>query len=258
VTRRPLGTDSPAATTTLDDVGVREALLELSGVEAAYGLQVVIRDVSLSVPPSSIVALLGPNGAGKTTLLKVASGLVPPRAGTVLLGGHEVTAASPHTRATRGLCLIPEGRGIFRSLSVKENLRLLRPPWVADDHIEKVFDAFPILRSRLKQPAGNLSGGQQQMLALSRVFLSEPKVVLFDEISMGLSPIVVDEIFDTLKRLAADGVAMLLVEQYVSRALAMSDHVYLLNQGVITFSGQSTELSEAAVMRDYLGSNSQQ
>jgi len=235
--------------------GSSQALLKLSGIDAAYGRQVVTRGVTVEVPPSSIVALLGPNGAGKTTLLRVASGLLRPRSGYVSLGGHEVTSTSPHARSARGLCLIPEGRGIFRSLTVAENLLLQRPPWVTEDHTDQALEAFPILGSRLKQAAGNLSGGQQQMLALSRVYLSEPRVVLFDEVSMGLAPIVVDEIFEALARFAAQGIAMLVVEQYVSRALAMSDHVYLLNQGTVTFSGAPSDLDEEAVMREYLGSD---
>jgi branched-chain amino acid transport system ATP-binding protein len=227
--------------------------LELSAVTAAYGRHIVIRELNLRVPPNSIVALLGPNGAGKTTVLRVAAGLLRPKTGSVTLDGVDVTARQPYARVRQGLCLIPEGRGIFRSLTVAENLLLFRPPWEDTDRSEQALDAFPDLRRKLGQIAGNLSGGQQQMLALTRIYLARPKVALLDEISLGLAPKIVNELFEFVPRLVAAGTALLLVEQYVNRALKMCDHVYLLNQGQVTFAGEPASLDQAAIVRDYLG-----
>jgi branched-chain amino acid transport system ATP-binding protein len=148
---------------------------------------------------------------------------------------------------------VPEGRGIFPNLSVRENLVLQVPRRLADVGYEPALEVFPILRDRLSQRAGSLSGGQQQMLALSRCFVSEPSVVLLDEVSMGLAPRIIDEIFDALVKLTQRGIALLLVEQYVSRALGVADHVYLLGRGSITFSGPPTDLDEAELMRRYVG-----
>ena len=231
-------------------------LLELDGVTAGYGRTIVLRDVSLTVAPNSIVALLGPNGAGKSTLLRVAAGLLAPLHGTVRLCGEDVTAEPPNRRAHKGLCLMPEARGIFRSLTVAENLELSTPPWVREDRTERALTAFPALRERLRETAGRLSGGQQQMLALSRIQLADPQVVLLDEVSMGLAPIVVASIFETLKELASSGISVVLVEQYVNHALAMADHVYMMNRGQITFSGPPSELDERTVVEGYLGAES--
>jgi branched-chain amino acid transport system ATP-binding protein len=227
--------------------------LEIEGVSAGYGRTIVTRDVSLVVPPTGIVALLGSNGAGKTTLLRICAGLMKPRSGRVLLDGEDVTSISPNQRARRGLCLVPEGRGIFPSLTVGENLLLHTPPWIKEDRLDFALDAFPDLRDRLKQTAGRLSGGQQQMVALARVYLAQPRVVLLDEISMGLAPLVVDEIFERLVVMAESGMALLLVEQYVNRALEMADRVYLLSQGNVVFSGAASELDEDTVVARYLG-----
>jgi branched-chain amino acid transport system ATP-binding protein len=235
--------------------GSQEPLLELTGVTAGYGGATVLRDINVAVRPGVIDALLGPNGAGKTTLLRVAAGLLRPTDGVVLVRGVDVTAESPSRRARAGVCLIPEGRGIFRSLSVADNLRLQVPPWRRDADVDQALEAFPVLRDRLRQTAGTLSGGQQQMLALARCYLAKPAIVLLDEVSMGLAPRIVDEIFDALLSLAATGVALLLVEQYVSRALQMADTVHLLNRGSITFAGPSTDLDPATVMRGYLGAD---
>jgi branched-chain amino acid transport system ATP-binding protein len=225
----------------------------LTGVEAGYGGTVVLRDVDLTVPRGQIVALLGPNGAGKTTLLRTASGLLKPSRGTVRIAGNDVTGAAPYRRARAGLCLIPEGRGIWRNLTVRENLRLQAPPGSGDGSFDAAIDMFPILGQRLRQKAGTLSGGQQQMLALARAYLSGPSVVLLDEVSMGLAPKIVDEIFQALGRLSDAGVALLLVEQYVNRALEMADQVVLLDRGSVTFAGPPSALDENAVLRGYLG-----
>ncbi len=150
---------------------------------------------------------------------------------------------------------MPEGRGIFRSLSVAENLATYTPPWLHEERLERAFEAFPVLRDRLKSTAGTLSGGQQQMLALARVYVSEPRVVLFDEVSMGLAPLVVAEIFDAITQLAKGGISIVLVEQYVNRALAMADHAYMISRGRIVFSGPPSELDEQTVLSGYLGSD---
>jgi branched-chain amino acid transport system ATP-binding protein len=230
-----------------------QAVLALQGVSAGYGRTTVLRDVDLTVPAGKVVALLGPNGAGKTTLLRAASGLLGVGAGHVFMSGSDVTRKRPHERAKTGLCLVPEGRGIFPNLSVRENLLLQIPPWRKDAGYQRALEAFPILEERLAQRAGSMSGGQQQMLALSRCFLAEPRVVLLDEVSMGLAPRVIDEIFAALVKLSQSGVALLLVEQYVNRALKIADHVYLLGRGNITFSGPPSELDEAELMRRYVG-----
>jgi branched-chain amino acid transport system ATP-binding protein len=234
-------------------VPVGDAVLTLKRVSAGYGRTAVLRDVDLTVPAGKIVALLGPNGAGKTTLLRAASGLLSVSAGQVRLGGSDVTREPPYRRALGGLCLVPEGRGIFPNLSVRENLLLQVPPTRKHVGYEPALEAFPILSERLAQRAGSMSGGQQQMLALSRCFLCDPSVVLLDEVSMGLAPRIIDEIFDALVKLSQNGVALLLVEQYVNRALGIADDVYLLGRGRITFSGPPAELDEAELIRRYVG-----
>ena len=229
------------------------AALELSHINAGYDKVTILRDVDVTVPKGSIVGLLGPNGAGKTTLLRTASGLLRPFTGTVKINGVDLTNAPPNRRAKTGLCLIPEGRGIFRSLTVRDNLRLQVPPWSTDKSVDKAMEVFPILGERFGQLAGTMSGGQQQMLALARAYLSNPSVVLLDEVSMGLAPKMVDAIFETLQHLASTGVALLLVEQYVNRALEMVDTVVLLNKGKIMFTGAPNNLEQDEVLRGYLG-----
>ncbi len=229
------------------------AALELRAVSAGYGASAVLHDVSITVPRSSVVALLGPNGVGKTTTLRVAAGLLRPASGAVVIGGRESSKAAPFRRARQGVCLIPEGRGIFRSLTVRENLELLIPPWRKEKSIDPAVQAFPVLGQRLSQVAGSMSGGQQQQLALARAFLSAPAVVLLDEVSMGLAPVIVDQIFESLKLLASTGVALVLVEQYVSRALEMADTAYLMARGAIAWSGPAAALDTDAITRAYLG-----
>jgi len=226
--------------------------LSLVGLTAGYGRTTVLRDVNLDVPAGTVAALLGPNGAGKTTLLRAAAGLLRPSAGTVTVGGVNVDRARPHQRARAGLCLIPEGRGIFAALSVRENLLLQIPKWNHTARIDEAVQLFPALGERLGQTAGRLSGGQQQMLALSRCVLANPSVILLDEVSMGLAPIVIDQIFASLQQLAGRGVALLIVEQYVNRALAMADTVHLMNRGQLAYSGPSAGLDEDAVVAQYL------
>jgi branched-chain amino acid transport system ATP-binding protein len=228
-------------------------MLELAGITAGYGQQVVLRDVSLVVPDRAVVALLGPNGAGKTTLLRVASGLLRPERGRVLVDGADATGAPAHRLAALGVCHVPEGRGIYPTLSVRDNLRLQAPASMDASAASVAAERFPRLGERLTQRAGTLSGGEQQMLAMARAYLASPAVLLLDEVSLGLAPKVVDEIFQHLRLLAGQGVAMLLVEQYVTRALELADYVYILNRGRVRFAGEPRELGEAQVLASYLG-----
>ena len=242
----------------MTDVTVRSdgggvPVLDVEQVTAGYGDTVVLRDVSLSVTDSSVVALLGPNGAGKTTLLRTASGLIRPMGGTIRFDGEEVTGAAAHVMARKGLCHLPEGRGIFPSLSVRDNLILQSPKGEEHASIERAVEAFPILGTRIQQTAGSLSGGEQQMLALVRAYVSHPKLVVVDEASLGLAPLIVDKIFEMLQQIVDTGTSLLLVEQYVTRALAIADRVYLLNRGRVVFSGPADQLAGDDVFERYLG-----
>jgi branched-chain amino acid transport system ATP-binding protein len=228
-------------------------MLELRGITAGYGSHTVLRDVNLVVPDNAVVALLGPNGAGKTTLLRVASGLLKPTAGRILVDGVDATGWPPHRLSQAGVCHVPEGRGIFRALSVKDNIRLQARNGSGLEAVPAVAEAFPRLGERLEQRAGTMSGGEQQMLALARAYVAGAKTVLLDEVSMGLAPTVIDAIFEYLHRLAAQGAALLLVEQYVARALELADFVYILNKGRVQFVGESDELGEEQILASYLG-----
>jgi len=229
-------------------------MLELVDIVGGYGSTTVLRGVSVSVPAGSVVALLGPNGAGKSTTMRMASGLLRPASGRVVFDGEDVTRLGATSRARRGICHIVEGRSIFPSLTVKENLLLQTPRGVSRAEVlEQVSVAFPVLAERRRQVAGTLSGGEQQMLSLMRAYLSQPKVVLVDEASLGLAPLVVDGIFEFLGRIAASGVSLLVVEQYVSRALALAETVYLVNQGRIVFSGPTDDLDEDQIFALYAG-----
>jgi branched-chain amino acid transport system ATP-binding protein len=228
-------------------------MLLLRDITAGYGDTTVLRNVTLQVPSGSVVALLGANGAGKTTLLRVASGLLRPSAGRIEIDGDDVTAAPAHRLVERGLCHVPEGRGIFRSLTVRENLLLQSPPGRERAAIDRAAGVFPTLGQRLEQVAGTLSGGEQQMLALARSYVQEPRVVLLDEVSMGLAPKIVDEIFAFLDTLAREGSSLLLVEQYVTRALAVADYVYVLSKGEVSFVGEPSELAADDVFNAYAG-----
>jgi branched-chain amino acid transport system ATP-binding protein len=228
-------------------------MFALRGINAGYGATQVLRDVDLTVPPGSTVALLGPNGAGKTTLLRVASGLLEPTSGNMTIDDVDVTGDSPHQMVERGVCHVPEGRGIFPSLTVRENLVLHRIDGTDGEAVERAVEAFPRLGERLEQVARTMSGGEQQMLALARAYVQHPKFVLLDEVSMGLAPKIVDEIFEFLDRLAGKGAALLLVEQYITRALAAADFVYLLGRGSVLFAGEPAELDAEALAKRYVG-----
>lgn len=227
-------------------------MLELTGITGGYGSTTVLRDVSLSVPRGSVVALLGPNGAGKSTTMRMASGLLRPQHGSVMLEGADVTRAIPSRRARLGICHVMEGRSIFPSLTVRENLRLQATRGTSiSDVLDRTQQVFPQLAERPRQIAGTLSGGEQQMLALMRAYLSNPRVVLVDEASLGLAPVIVDQIFDFLSRIASEGVSLLIVEQYAERVLAIAETAYLLNQGRVVHGGPAQDLDEEQVFALY-------
>lgn len=230
-------------------------MLELTRVVAGYGDATVLRKVSLIVPTGKVVALLGPNGAGKTTLLRVASGLLQPVSGEIRLDGRSMIGQPADAFASRGICHIPEGRGVFRSMSVRDNLVMQSQKGQEDTALGRAVDAFPRLGERLNQIAGTMSGGEQQMLAVARAYLANPTVVLLDEVSLGLAPRIVDEIFAFLVRLSELGASLLLVEQYVARALRIADFVFLLDQGEISFAGEASEVDQSAIFRSYVGAS---
>jgi branched-chain amino acid transport system ATP-binding protein len=228
--------------------------LTVNGIAAGYGGVSVLSGVELRVPRGSVVALLGPNGAGKTTLLRVISGLLSPRAGTICLNDRDVTKLPPYKRARLGLCHIPEGRGIFRALTVRENLELSVPPWESDGDISVALDAFPALGARIRSVAGSLSGGEQQMLALSRAYLARPDILLVDELSMGLAPVAIDSIFASVRQIVATGVSLIMVEQYIHRAIEIADAIYLMSQGQVKWSGDQSEITDQTISEVYFGS----
>ena len=228
-------------------------MLELRGIQAGYGRFPVLHELDLVVPEASAVALLGANGAGKTTLLKVAAGLLRPSGGQVLLDDRDVTSRPTYQRARRGVCLVPEGRGIFRQLTVRENLAMYAAGRQVGDAIERAVAAFPMLKERLAQVAGTLSGGQQQMLAVSRALVSDAPLIMADELSVGLAPVILDEIFEAVRQLRAAGRSLLIVEQYASRALAVTDYVYVLLKGRITFVGEPEQCGQSRLFEEYIG-----
>jgi branched-chain amino acid transport system ATP-binding protein len=239
--------------TRLDDRKAPEPVLDLRGVRAAYGRIEVLHGVDLAVPEASVVALLGPNGAGKTTTIKVASGQLVPTTGCVHIGNRHVNGASPDDLVRAGICTIPEGRGIFPNLTVTENLEMLTYTGASLRHVrERVFEQFPRLKERRRQLAGTLSGGEQQMLALARALVTEPILLMLDEISMGLAPKVVAELYDIVGTIARSGVAILLVEQYAHTALAVADFAAVMVQGTIKAIGEPADV-ESELRSAYLG-----
>ena len=224
---------------------------------AAYGRIEALRGVSLEVGAGEIVAIVGANGAGKTTLMKTIAGVHPAKSGRIALEGREVTRAAAHRRVAAGVALVPEGRQVFGPLSVRDNLRLgsYRRGRGAAGAIDEVFALFPVLSQRSRQAAGSLSGGQQQMLAIGRALMSSPRLLLLDEPSMGLAPIVTGEIFAALaERHRRDALTILLVEQNVNAALKLADRGYVLTTGKVSATGRSAALmADEAIQRAYLG-----
>jgi branched-chain amino acid transport system ATP-binding protein len=228
-------------------------VLKVDHLEAGYGRTVILRDVSITVAPGSTVAVVGPNGAGKTTLLRAISGLLPARAGRLLLDGEDMTGEAQHRRARRGLCHIPEGRGIYRTLTVRENLSMQAPRGHEKEAIERALEAFPVLGQRLTQAAGTMSGGEQQMLAMSAAYARNPRIIVVDEPSMGLAPLVVDLLFTSLESLAQAGTGLLIVDQFVSRVAAMADTAYVLRRGRVVYQGDAKSLSTDNLFDHYIG-----
>ncbi len=231
--------------------------VELIGVRAGYGRIEVLHGIDLRVPAGSIVAVLGPNGAGKTTALKVVDGRHQATQGCVHIAGRHVNGASADSVARAGVCSVPEGRGIFPNLTVAENLWLMtqsRADLSYDRAQSVAYARFPILGQRRKQMAGTLSGGQQQMLAMARAVVTDPALLLVDELSMGLAPLVVTELYDVLGQLSADGMAVLMVEQFARTALAIAEFAALMVHGEIIAVGQPADLDDA-LADAYLGSS---
>ncbi len=232
-------------------------MLEVRGLEVHYGGICAVRGVDLDVNAGEKVALIGANGAGKTSTLKAIARMLPAR-GSVKLGGEDIAQAPPHALVRKGLALVPEGRGVFARLSVLENLEM--GAYVRDDElaiaadIERVFGLLPRLKERAAQTAGTLSGGEQQMVAIGRALMSRPRLLLMDEPSMGLSPIMVDTVFDAIREVARDGVTLLLVEQNARRALSLCDRGCVMDGGRITLVAPAAELLDnPAVRAAYLG-----
>ena len=238
-------------------------MLVVSDLHAGYGLSEVLVGTSLEVKAGSVVALIGANGAGKTTTMRAISGLVRPSKGSVVLDGHPVQGLPPSRIARLGLAHSPEGRKVFGPLSVEDNLLLgayRRLPRFfgfrgeAARDLDRVYGLFPRLRERKRQAAGTLSGGEQQMLAIGRALMARPKVMLLDEPSMGLAPVIVQEVFRTIQRLKQDGMTMLLVEQFAKTALTVSDYAYVMERGRIAIEGPPAELHKnERVLAAYLG-----
>ena len=228
--------------------------LELIGLRAGYGQIEVLRGVDLVVPAGSVVVLLGANGAGKTTTMKVVDGRHRQTSGCVHVAGQHLAAPSAGTLARAGVCSIPEGRGVFPNLTVEENLRLVtyaRDRLPVTDVEERAFARFPVLKQRRTQLAGTMSGGEQQMLAMARAVVTDPALLLVDEPSMGLSPLIVGRVYDVLGQRAAEGMAVLLVEQFARTALAIADYAAVMAHGTIRAFGQPADLEDVA--QDYLG-----
>lgn len=239
-----------------------DAMLSIENLVAGYGKVRVLQEVSMVVPRGQLVTLIGSNGAGKTTTLRAISGMLKPDSGRVTLAGADITGLPSHEIAKRGLAHSPEGRRVFSTLSVADNLELgaftraigARPRGEIRQDRERMYELFPRLAERREQYAGTLSGGEQQMLAMARALMLNPEVLLLDEPSMGLAPLLVEEVFATIARLKERRVTMLLVEQFAAAALEVADYGYVLENGWVTVSGNATELrGDPAVRAAYLG-----
>jgi len=233
-------------------------MLEVADVATAYGKIEALKGVSLSAERGRITCLLGPNGAGKTTLMYTVAGILQPRRGSIRLDGEEIAGLASSRIVARGLALVPENRLVFPQMSVRENLQAgayqRRDSAAVAEDIERMYARFPRLQERREQLAGTLSGGEQQMLAVARALMSRPRILLMDEPSLGLAPMIVEEVFSIIRALNGDGVTIFLVEQNAHMALKVANHFYLMEQGRVTFSGEPGKLAEDEVIqRAYLG-----
>ena len=234
------------------------AMLEIRDLQVYYGMIQAIKGISLDVNQGEVIALIGANGAGKTTTLHTITGLLKPKAGSILFDGVDITRIAPHKIVSMGMAHVPEGRRVFSELTVLQNLRLGAYTRNDKNEIEEslagVYKRFPRLEERKNQIAGTLSGGEQQMLAMGRALMSKPKIILMDEPSMGLSPILVNEIFQIIQDVSADGVTVLLVEQNAKKALSIADRAYVLETGTISLEGNAQDLlNDDSIKKAYLG-----
>lgn len=234
------------------------AMLEIKDLEVCYGVIRAIKGVSFEVNQGEVIALIGANGAGKTTILHTITGLIPAEKGSILFDGKELTKTPAHKIVSMGMAHVPEGRRVFAQLSVLENLKLgaytRKSKSEIDESLQMVYERFPRLEERKNQVAGTLSGGEQQMLAMGRALMSKPRIILMDEPSMGLSPLLVSEIFDIIKVISEGGTTVLLVEQNAKKALSIADRAYVLETGNITLSGKASDLmNDDSVKKAYLG-----
>jgi branched-chain amino acid transport system ATP-binding protein len=232
-------------------------MLEISDLHVNYAHVEAVRGVSVSVQPGKITLVLGPNGAGKTTTLKAVAGLEPPASGRVTLEGADITGLAPHKIVRKGVALVPEGRRVFGPLSIAENLRLggyTAPRAAFDETLARVYEMFPILSERREGAAALLSGGEQQMLAFGRALMSQPKVMLLDEPSMGLAPVVVDTVLQKVRAMADGGIGILMVEQNAEAGLEVADEVVAVTRGEVVYSGAAKDArNHASVLRAFLG-----
>lgn len=232
--------------------------LVLTGLSSAYGAVVALHDMSARVAERSVTALIGSNGAGKTTALRTIAGMLPARQGSIQFNGEDITALRADQRVERGIAMVPEGRMVFAQMTVEENLRVgaiaRRARLAAADRLAAVYARFPRLAERRRQPAGTLSGGEQQMLAIGRGLMADPRILLLDEPTLGLAPLMADMIFETIKELCSDGLTILIAEQDVRRTLALSSHAYVLENGRVVLDGAGAELeNDPKIKTAYLG-----
>ncbi|MEN5181044.1 ABC transporter ATP-binding protein [Comamonas testosteroni] len=236
-------------------------MLKLDSVKVSYGAIEAVKGVDLEVRAGEVVTIIGANGAGKSTLLKSIAGLEPLKDGKIVIGGKDCSQVAPHQRVGLGVAMSPEGRGVFADQTVRENLMLgaysrRGAPRAIEDAMEREFNRFPRLRERQHQLSGTLSGGEQQMLAIARALMSEPKLLLLDEPSLGLAPLIIKDIFDAIQQLRHSGLTILLVEQMAKQALGVADRAYVLETGLITLEGTGRELlNDPKVKAAYLGAH---
>ena len=234
-------------------------LFEIKDLEVYYGGTAAVRGICLAVDEGEVVGLIGPNGAGKTTTLRAVVGLVRPKSGSIMFEGRSIIGNAPELIVRRGIALVPEGRRVLSTLTVEENLKLgmsIRDEAASHEEMEVLFERFPVLAARLHNPAGKLSGGEQQQLVIARALVSRPKLLLLDEPSLGLAPILVDMVFEILNELREEGVTMLVVEQNARRMVVFSDRTYVLSNGRVVLSGtrnQLLELGQENLERAYMG-----